>query len=368
MKKYLWENSNWQDFECDNSKIMGLLSKARFLQGELIGKVSALDIKLQKETQSEILVEETIKTAKIEGLELDIDSVRSSVAERLGFPEGIGFKQDRNTQGLVDILIDAARNHNTVLSIDRLNGWHAALFPTGYSGFKKITTADLRKDKVVVVSGRIGKEKIHFEAPPAKAVKEELKIFINWFNKSLLKEDGLLRAAAAHLKFVTIHPYDDGNGRLTRVITDMAMAQDEKSGMRFYSLSSQIMKERKDYYQILKEVQNLKADLTKWYEWFLNMFMRALQNSQDILERAFIKANFWKKIKDIALNERQIKVVQKLLDIGIGKFEGGLTTRKYVSMTKISAATAFREIEDMRQKGILKPYGRGRSVYYEINI
>jgi Fic family protein len=249
--------------------------------------------------------------------------------------------------------------------MERINNWHANLFPFGYSGYGKITTGNLCNRDVSVVSGYIGKEKIHFEAPPAKQAIEELKIFIDWFNNSFEKEDGLLRAASCHLKFVTIHPYDDGNGRLSRVITDMAMAQDEKNGTHFYSLSSQIMEERKRYYQILEDTQTLKCDLTQWYEWFINMFINALKNSEKIFQSAFFQAVFWNRIKDIVLNERQKKVIKKLLDID--NFEGGLTTRKYVHLTKVSNATAFREMADMQVKGILKQYGAGRNVRYELN-
>lgn len=245
MKRYIWQNQNWQNFVYDKSFLTNLLSKARFLQGVLLGKISSLDIKLQTEAQSEILIEETIKTSKIEGVELNIESVRSSVAEKLGFPEGVGLKKDKNVDGLISVLVDAARNYKTPLTIKKLNLWHADLFPSGYSGFRKITSGNLRKGDISVISGYIGKEKIHFNAPSFQQATKDLEIFIEWFNTSLEQEDGLLRAASSHLKFVTIHPYDDGNGRLSRVITDMAMTQDEKNAVRFYSLSSQIMEEKK---------------------------------------------------------------------------------------------------------------------------
>ena len=369
MKKYLWQNQNWQNFQYDKEAISDLLSKARFVQGELLGRVSALDIKFQTEAQSEILIEEAVKTSKIEGVELNIESVRSSVAEKLGLAHNkAGIKSDRNAEGLIDLLADATSNYNTPLSLERLNGWHAALFPLGYSGFKKIVAANLRKDKVYVISGMSGKEKVHFEAPPAENLKSEMTKFINWFNGSLGKEDGLLRAATAALKFVTIHPYEDGNGRISRAITDMAMAQDEKKTVRFYSLSAQILKERKGYYHILEDVQNLKTDITFWYEWFINMFINAIKNSDNIISSAFFKAAFWNKIKEIPLNERQIKVIKKLLDIEAGNFAGGLSRKKYASMTNVSPQTAFRELKDMSDKGIIKQYGHGRSVRYELNI
>jgi len=366
MSQYIWEVQNWQDFKYDSSKLIELLSKARFLQGELIGKMSALDIKLQTETQSETLIKEALETAKIEGVDLNIDSVRSSVAKRLGFPQGIEIKENKLTDGLVEILIDASQNYNAPLTLERLNGWHAALFPLGYSDIRQITAGDLRKGDISVVSGYIGKEKTHFEAPSAQQAQKDIEIFIDWFNNAK-DADGLLRAAAAHLKFVTIHPYDDGNGRLSRAISDMAMAQDEKIPFRSYSLSAQIMKERSEYYQILESVQKSQKNLTDWYEWFIKMFINALENSKDIIAQAFFKSTFWNKIKDIALNDRQRKVIQKLLDAGINNFEGGLTTRKYVSMTKTSPATAFREIEYMQEKEIIKSSGKGRSVSYSLN-
>jgi Fic family protein len=366
MKKYIWQTKNWQSFQYDRTRLSELLTQARFAQGELLGKMSALDLQLQTESQSAILIKETSQTAKIEGLELNINSVRSSVAARLGFPQGVGLKRDRDTDGLVAVLIDAVRKHQQPLTIARLNGWHAALFPLGYSGLHKITAGQTRRGSMQVVSGPFGREKIHFEAVPANILKEETKKFLDWFNRSAKNEDGLLRAAAAHLKFVTIHPYDDGNGRLARAITDMAMAQDEKSQIRAYSLSTQIMKDRRNYYNILEAVQSQNAAVLDWYIWFIRMFIGALKNSRSILETAFFKAAFWNKIKGLPLNTRQSKVLQRLLDAEPEGFTGGLTTRKYVSLTKTSSATAFREIEYLRQNGILKSYGQGRSVHYKL--
>jgi Fic family protein len=248
-----------------------------------------------------------------------------------------------------------------------LHGWHAALFPSGFSAMRKITVGAFRKGSMQVVSGYIGREKIHFEAPPAERVKGEVSQFIKWFNSSLGKEDGILRAASAHLKFVTIHPYDDGNGRISRALTDMAMAQDEKAKFRSYSLSAEIMKEQKQYYQILEDVQNRKIELSEWFEWFLAMFINSIENSQQLIASAFFKAAFWNRIRNISINERQLKVLQKMLAAGINGFRGGLTTRKYVSMAKTSPATAFREIDDLFVKGILTRQGQGRSVHYELS-
>jgi Fic family protein len=366
--KYLWQNKNWQDFNShfDKRALADLLPRARFLQGELLGKIGSLDLQLRTEAQSEILIAEVLETSKIEGVELNIESVRSSVAQRLGFPEGVGIKKDRHTEGVVDILVDAVRNHAAPLSLDRLNGWHAALFPLGYSGLTKITAGNLRKGDMRVVSGYMGAEKVHFEAPPAALALKETKTFIDWFNTSLGREDGIVRAASAHLKFVTIHPYDDGNGRLSRALTDMAMAQDEKMLFRSYSLSAEIMKERGAYYKILEDVQSLRVSLSAWYEWFVSLFIGAVENSKKLLADAFFKAAFWNKIQNIPLNERQRKALHKMLARGTDGFQGGMTTRKYVSIARVSASTAYRELEDMRCKGILKQYGAGRSVRYEL--
>jgi len=380
MEKYLWEDGGWQEAcgRYDRARLLDLMSRARFLQGEVLGKVSALDLRLQGETEGEVLTAEVMETSRIEGVELNIASVRSSVAERLGFPAGVGRARDlteggRHTEGVVDVLIDAVRNCQDALTLTRLSGWHAALFPLGYAGIYRINAGALRRGGIQVVSGRIGAEKVHFEGPPAGALKKEMSAFLKWFNASRGVEDGLLRAAAAHLKFVTIHPYGDGNGRLGRAITDMAMAQDEAGlraaplGFRAYSLSAEIMRERRDYYAILERVQRLEAEVTEWYRWFLQMFINALGNAGSILAAAFFKAAFWNRIKDIELSERQQKVIRKVLDAGPGGFEGGLTTRKYAGLTDVSKATASRELADMLDKGVLRQTGQGRSVRYDLD-
>lgn len=369
MKKYIWESKNWHKLEYDHKIIMELLSKARLVQGNLLGKVSSLDIRLETEAQAEVLVEETVRTAEIEGMKLNRDSVRSSVAVKLGLPHGVGIKTERNADGLIDVLLDAIRFHDKSLTLKRLSGWQAALFPTGYSGLHKIRTGELRGNAPMrVVSGHIGREKIHFEAPPQMQMKNEIKLFIDWWNNSFGKTDGILRAAAAHLRFVTIHPYEDGNGRLARALTDMALAQDEKCNVRFYSLSSQIMKERNEYYTILEKVQNCRQDVTKWFVWFLDTFTKAVEDSQNIIASVFRKVEFWKEHTHTILNERQRKVIEKLFESGLEGFKGGLTTRKYVNIAKTSRATAFREMDDLKKKGIIRYIGgKGRSVSYDID-
>ena len=368
MKKYIWEHKNWYNFNYDSNALLESLAKVRRFQGNLLGKTASLGINLENEAQAEILVEETIHTAGIEGMVLNRDTVRSSVAVRLGLPHGVGIRHDRNTDGLLDVLLDAIHFHDKPLTMERLHGWQAALFPTGYSGLYKVRAGELRGDEAMrVISGPIGKTKIHYEAPPKKQMERELSLFLDWWSSSLGKMDGILRAAAAHLRFVTMHPYEDGNGRIARALTDMALAQDENSRMRMYSLSSQIIKTKEEYYTILEDVQKCRLDVTQWFLWFLHSVAAAIENSQDSMAHVFAKAEFWKKHAQTSFTDRQIKVIQKILDAGPDGFEGGLTTRKYVGMTKTSRVTAYREITDLLEKGVLRHIaGKGRSVRYEL--
>lgn len=368
MKKYIWEYKNWFDFNYDSKALLEPLAKVRFMQGNLLGETASLGITLENEAQAEILVEEALNTSQIEGMALNREAVRSSVAVRLGLPHGVGVRHDRNADGLVDVLLDAIRHHSKPLSVERINGWQASLFPTGYSGMHKIHTGRMRGDEPMqVISGPIGREKIHFQAPPKEQAEKELRFFIEWWNNSPGAMDGMLRAAAAHLRFVTIHPYEDGNGRIARALTDMALAQDEKSKMRMYSLSSQIVKTKEEYYKILEGVQNRKADVTEWFLWFLKSVAAAIEHSRENISHVFEKAEFWKNYSQVSFNERQKKVIQKLLEAGPGGFKGGLTTRKYVGMTRTSRVTAYREITDLLDKGVLRhTAGKGRSVKYEM--
>lgn len=365
--KYIWEYKNWFDFKYDNATLLKPLSQLRVLQGKLLGRVASLDIKLETEAQGAILVEEVVRTAEIEGQKLNRDAVCSSVAVRLGLPAGVGT-HDRNVDGLVDVLLDAVRFHEKPLTLERLNGWQAALFPTGYSGLRKITTGKLRgHEPMQIVSGPLGREKIHFEALPKDRLNEEMRLFLKWWNSSLGSMDGILRAAAAHLRFLTIHPYEDGNGRLARALTDMALAQDEKLGVRFYSVSSEIMRKKEDYYKILENVQRCRVDSTEWFLWFIECVTAAIGYSRDIIASVFLRVDFWNQHMQIELNERQKRVINRILEAGPGNFIGGLTTRKYVSIAKVSRATAFREISDMLDKKVLcQLSGKGRSVHYDL--
>jgi len=365
--KYIWQDKNWFDFKYDETVLLKPLSELRVLQGKLLGRVASLDIKLETEAQADILVEETLRTAEIEGQKLNRDAVRSSVAIRLGLPKGVGV-QDRNVNGLVDVLLDAVRFHDKPLTLERLNGWQAAFFPSGYSGLRKIRTGRLRGDEPMqVVSGPIGKEKVHFEALPRERLDEEMRLFLKWWQTSLDNMDGILRAATAHLRFVTIHPYEDGNGRLARALTDMALAQDEKLKVRFYSVSSEIMRNRNKYYQILEDAQRCRVDVTQWYLWFINCVAASIEHSQDIIANVFRRVEFWNQHAQTQLNERQKRVLNRMLEAGPQEFIGGLTTRKYVSIAKVSRATAFREIADLLDKKIVRQLpGKGRSVHYDL--
>lgn len=365
--RYIWERKNWFDFAYDQAALIQPLSRLRVLQGKLLGRASSLGLKLEAQAQADVLVEEAVRTAEIEGQRFSRDAVRSSVAARLGLPDGIGA-HDRSIDGLVEVLLDAVRLHDKPLTLERLNGWHAALFPSGHSGLRKIRVGKLRgEDPMQIVSGPIGKEKVHFEALPRERLDEEMKLFLKWWNSSWGSLDGILRAAEAHLRFVTIHPYEDGNGRLARALTDMALAQDEKLNVRFYSVSSEIMKARNEYYKILEDTQRYRADVTQWYLWFIKCVSASIEHSQDIIAGVFARVDFWNQHAQTELNQRQKKVINRILEAGQGNFTGGLTTRKYAGIAKVSRATAFREISDMLAKKVLRQLsGKGRSVHYDL--
>lgn len=366
---YIWEHKNWPKLTWDTAPLLPLVSQARKSQGLLLAKVKNLGFELEGEAQAEVLTEEAVKTSAIEGERLNRESVRSSVARHLGLPDAGLTPETRSVDGLVEVLLDATGKYNKPLTEDRLKGWQAALFPTGFSGFSKIRVGKWRGDEPMrVVSGPVGREKIHFEAPPDGCVEKEMKQFLSWWEASLKSEDGLLRAGAAHFYFVTIHPFEDGNGRVARALTDMALAQDEKLGVRYYSLSSRIMQEREGYYRVLETTsKGADTDITPWLVWFLECYKRATEDSEKIIGHVLDKAGFWKTYGGLTLNERQRKVINRMLSAGKGEFVGGLTTRKYVAMAKVSRATAFREITDMLEKKILHQLpGKGRSAHYDL--
>lgn len=367
MKKWIWQKEHWPEFIWSTDVLLPFLSKARLLQGKLLAKVSALSFDLIREASADVLTEEAVKTSEIEGEILNRDSVRSSVAQHLGLPT-FGLPDPGGAvDGLVEILIDATKKYSDPLTAERMKSWQAALFPTGQSGLYRIQTGVWRTESIQVVSGGMGREKVHFEAVPSTDVNKEIEQFLHWWENSKVEVDGLIRSGIAHFYFVTIHPFEDGNGRVARALTDMALAQDEKMSNRFYSLSSQIMKDRKAYYEILERSQKGDLDITDWLKWFLDCYARALEGAMKIIDNDLAKSTFWQRFGSINLNERQRKVVNLLLNAGKQGFAGGLTTRKYVSIAKISRATAFREIEDLVEKRILiQNPSKGRSTSYDI--
>lgn len=368
-RRYIWQFPTWPEFRWDSTVLLKLLGDCRFQQGSLLAQMRELGFEVQQQARAEVLIEEALKTSEIEGVRLDMRAVRSSVARRLGLPSA-GMPEVNNSlaDGVVEILLDATQNHGRKLIAGRLFGWHAALFPTGYSGIHKIRVAAWRDDRqgpMQVVSGPIGREKVHYQAPPADRLKDEMKRFFRWWHKSRNEMDGILRASVAHLWFVAVHPFDDGNGRIARTLTDMALAQDENLATRCYSLSSQIMAERDAYYKILERTNKQDGDITEWLRWFLTSMSRAVLNSNRLLSSVMQKARFWKRHAQTDLNNRQRKALNRLLDAGPGGFEGGLSNRKYAGMTHVSRATAQRELADLVKKGILRqnPAG-GRSASY----
>ena len=367
--KYIWKSKLWPKFEWDSNTLLPILAQARLMQGNLLGSIKRLGFKLGEEAQADILTEEAIKTAAIEGERLNPQMVRSSVARYLGLRQAGLILTTRSVDGLIEVILDATQKYDKALSASRFKGWHAALFPTGYSGLHKIRAGQWRgKEPMHIVSGPVGGEKIHFEAPPGEVVEAEMQQFLQWWAASIKTTDGILRAGLAHFYFVIIHPFEDGNGRIARALTDMALAQDEKLANRYYSLSSQIMEERKGYYDILEKcTKGDDMNVTKWLVWFLECFERAIQRSDKLIGNVLIKADFWQEYSQVEFNERQRKVLNRMLDAGPGGFEGGLTTRKYVGITKTSRATAFREIADMLDKKVLRQLpGKGRSVHYDL--
>jgi len=367
--KYIWQHQNWNSFSWDSHQLLPLLSKARRTQGEILSRGKAFGERLTSQAQAEVLVEEAVKTSAIEGEILNRDLVRSSVARHLGLSyAGLG-EVDRHIDGLVEVLLDATRNYKKPLNAERFFSWHAALFPTGYSGLSKIRVGKWRNNPMQVVSGPMERHKVHYEASPSEQVAQEMGQFLLWFKKSQGSTEGFLRSAIAHFWFVVIHPFDDGNGRIARVLTDMALAQDEGIPVRFYSLSSQIMEERKMYYDVLEKVSKGNGDITPWLVWFLGCLIRAMERSQTIIGKVIVKAEFWQKHSQTIINERQRKIINRLLDTGKGEFQGGLSTRKYVSLAKVSRATAYREITDLVKKGVLRLLkGRGRSAAYDMGL
>lgn len=365
MRAFIYQLEDWPDFTWRLDEFINLLSEARNLQGRILGRMEFLGFDLRNEANLEILTLDVLKTSEIEGEFLNPGQVRSSIAKRLGMEIAGAVESDRDVDGIVEMMLDAAENCFQPITAERLFDWHAALFPTGRSGMHKITVANWRIDStgpMQVVSGAMGKEKVHFQAPDSSVLELEMSRFINWFNTNN-ELDLLLKAAVAHLWFVTIHPFDDGNGRITRALTDMLLAQSDKSTQRFYSMSAQIRIERKQYYEILEKTQKGNLDITDWIKWFLNCLINALKSTNTILNRVLFKADFWNKHSKTVMNERQKKLLNKILD----GFEGKLTSSKWAKIAKCSKDTAIRDINDLINKDVLiKDKQGGRSTNYEL--
>jgi Fic family protein len=337
----------------------------RHKQGRLLGQIEGLGFTVKEEAVLRTLTTDITKSSEIEGETLDADQVRSSVARRLGIDIGGVTPADRHVEGVVEMMLDATQRYDQPLTMERLFGWHAALFPTGRSGAHPITVGAWRDDRrapMQVVSGPVGRERVHFEAPAAARLDEEMHRFLDWFNADTTT-DAVLKAAQAHLWFVTVHPFDDGNGRIARAVADMVLSRSEESPQRFYSMSAEIGRERADYYRILEQTQQATMDVTRWMEWFLARLGGAIESAQGTLTGVIAKARFWEKLREVPLNDRQRLVIARLLE----GFEGKLTSSKWAALTKSSQDTALRDIQQLVDRGVLvrNPAG-GRSTSYSL--
>ncbi len=362
---FIWQRPEWPRFHHDTARLAGPLAATRHAQGKLLGRMEALGFEMRSEASLRMLTEDVVKTSEIEGEILPPDRVRSSIASRLGLDAGGLPAPDRNVDGVVEMTIDATRNYAAPLTDERLFSWHAALFPTGYSGMSRIRTGRWRDDAdgpMQVVSGPIGRQRVHYTAPPAERLGNEVSEFLQWFEDARTM-DPVLAAGLSHLWFVSIHPFEDGNGRIARAIADMALARSEDSPERFYSMSAQIRLERKAYYDILEATQKGTMDVTGWQVWFLDCLGRAIESARHTLAAVLAKAGFWEAHARDALNERQVKILNRLLD----GFEGKLTSSNWARMNRCSQDTANRDIRDLIDRGILvRSRAGGRSTSYEL--
>jgi Fic family protein len=362
---YIYERSTWPRFTWKRDRIAALLADVRHRQGRLVGNMEALGFKLRQDAVLQTLTVDVLKSSEIEGESLDTQQVRSSVARRLGMDIGALRPADRHVEGIVEMMLDATRHYDQPLTDERLFAWHASLFPTGRSGMAKIRAGAWRDDKagpMQVVSGPFGKERVHYQAPPAKRIAGDMSAFLSWFNADA-GMDPVLKAGLAHFWFVTIHPFGDGNGRMARAIADLALARSESSPQRFYSMSAQIRQERAAYYDILERVQQGDMDITPWLEWFLECLARAIAGAQTTLAAVLAKARFWEAIADVTINDRQRLVLNRLLD----GFEGKLKTSKYAKLAKCSQDTALRDILYLVERRVLaRSEQGGRSTSYEL--
>lgn len=360
--KYIYQNADWHSFTYFGDKIQNLLLEIKKAQGYLLGKMDALGFDVKNNALLQVLTENIIKSSEIEGQILDKHIVRSSIARRLGIDLGGETPVSRDIEGVVEMMLDATQNYTQNMTKERIIGWHAALFPTGFSRMYKINVGNYRTDEqgpMQVVSGYAGKERVHYEAPPAEFLEFEMQDLIDYIN-SETEEDCLIKAGIVHLWFVILHPFDDGNGRIARALTDMMLARSDDSNFRFYSMSAQIQKNRKSYYAILEKTQKGTMDITNWLVWFLENLLIAIQSSGEITNNVLKRAEFWQKNANLVFNERQIKVLNRFMD----NFGGNLTTTKWAKMCNCSQDTATIDINELIAKKILKRIGKGRSTHY----
>lgn len=366
MTRYIHQRREWPRFRWDQDALAAPLAEIRHRQGRLLGRMESLGFALQKEAELETLTLDVLKSSEIEGESLSPEQVRSSIARRLGLETAGTIPAERDVEGIVEMMLDATQNFEEPLSAERLVGWHAALFPTGRSGMRKIVAGAWRDDAhgpMQVVSGPVGKENVHYEAPAAPLLDREMSAFFSWANDEAGRTDAVLEAAIAHLWFVTIHPFDDGNGRIARAIADWQLARSEHSAQRFYSMSAQIRLERGDYYGILERTQKGTLDVTPWMEWFLGCLGRAFDGTETTLAAVLRKARFWESHAGLAISDRQRAILNRLLD----GFTGKLTTTKWAKLTNCSHDTALRDIRHLIEHGILKQdAGGGRSTSYTL--
>lgn len=348
---YIWQYPEWPSFTWNDSRLISLLSEVRNLEGKIQGMMDGLGFNVQSMTALNVMTEDVLRSNEIEGVILNSDKVRSSIARHLGIDTAGLPQPDHYTEGVVQIMMDAVTNCNKPLTPERLFNWHAALFPTGRSGMYPITVGAYRTggEPMQIVSGAMGKEKVHYEAPPSDVVPDMMTDFLTWINSDNTVIDPVLKAAVAHLWFVAIHPFDDGNGRLTRTITDMQLAKADGFPLRFYSMSAEILREKKTYYEILEHTTSNSTDITEWLEWFLNTMKSSILRAEETVKRVVSKSSFWQRHREIPMNERQVKVVNMIWD----GFTGKLTSSKWAKITKTSQATALRDITDLIEKGIL---------------
>ena len=361
---YLHERKNWWRFQYDNEKILNLLGEVRSKQGLMLGRMSSLGFDFQDEAMLTTMSLELVRSSEIEGENLNLSEVRSSIARHLGINSAGLVPSSRYVEGVVEMLLDATQNYQKPLSDERLFGWHHVLFPTGRSGLYEIEVGKYRTGEMQVLSGAMGKERVHYQAPKPERLAEEMAVFMKWFNEKT-ELDAVIKAAIAHLWFVSIHPFDDGNGRITRAITDMLLARSENCSRRFYSMSTEIKLMQKEYYEILERTQRGDGDITEWLLWFLRCFEKALASTESTLSSVLEKNKFWERNKDVQFNERQRKIVNMLF----GDFFGKLTSGKWAKIAKCSNDTALNDLKDLVAKGILvKNEEGGRSTNYSLVI